>query len=157
MRLAFCWSLNRKLREGALSEKDEIEHLFAQYVAAVGAKDVDAFVALFDDDVRAFDMWGRWSYDGIDAWRGMAREWFGSLGDERVAVEFGEARITVGGELAIAEAFVTFKALSAAGEELRSLQNRLTWALRRDARGWKVLHEHTSAPLDDTAKAIFRR
>ena len=32
------------------------------------AKDVDAFAALFDVDVRVFDMWGVWSYDGIAAW-----------------------------------------------------------------------------------------
>ena len=31
---------------------------------AVHAKDVDAFVAIFGDDVRVFDMWGR-SHDGI--------------------------------------------------------------------------------------------
>lgn len=42
------------------------------YAAAVRAKDVDAFVSLYAKDVRVFDMWGRWSYDGVDAWRSMA-------------------------------------------------------------------------------------
>lgn len=37
------------------------------YAAAVRAKDVDAFVSLYAKDVRVFDMWGRWSYDGVDA------------------------------------------------------------------------------------------
>lgn len=36
--------------------------------AAVLAKDVDAFVALYDRDVLVFDMWRVWSYDGIAAW-----------------------------------------------------------------------------------------
>jgi ketosteroid isomerase-like protein len=39
------------------------------YKAAVKAKDVDAFVALYDQDVRVFDLWGVWSYQGVEAWR----------------------------------------------------------------------------------------
>jgi hypothetical protein len=36
---------------------------------AVLAKDVEAFVALYDADVRIFDPFGAWSHRGIDAWR----------------------------------------------------------------------------------------
>ncbi|CAB3778191.1 hypothetical protein LMG28614_00563 [Paraburkholderia ultramafica] len=32
-----------------------------RYKAAVFAKDVDSFVALYDGDVLVFDMWGVWS------------------------------------------------------------------------------------------------
>ena len=140
---------------------NELEQPVAQaiegYTAAVRAKDVDAFVALFADDVRVFDMWGRWTYDGLDAWRDMAEEWFGSLGDEQVAVEFDDVEAFVAGDTAVASAILTFRGLSAAGEELRSMQNRLTWALRRSGDGWKIVHEHTSAPLGEDAKAIFSR
>ena len=112
------------------------------------AKDVEAFVSIFADDVRVFDMWGTWSHDGIDAWRQMATDWFGSLGDERVRVDFDEVRSTVGEDVALVSAFVTFTGLSADGDELRSLNNRLTRALRRTEGVWKVVHEHTSAPVD---------
>ena len=54
------------------------------------AKDVDAFVGLYADDVRNFDLWSEWSYDGKDALRGMVAEWFGSLPDDEVVV--GEVR-----------------------------------------------------------------
>lgn len=37
-------------------EKPVIQVLDA-YKAAVAAKDVDAFVALYDQDVRVFDLW----------------------------------------------------------------------------------------------------
>jgi uncharacterized protein (TIGR02246 family) len=128
------------------------------YKAAVHAKDVDAFMALFDDDVRIFDMWGRWSYDGAAAWRAMAADWFGSLGGERVAVDFDEVQTLVAGDLAVASAFVTFTGLSADGRKLRSLNNRLTWALRLQAGTWKVVHEHTSAPVaHETGKVTLQR
>jgi ketosteroid isomerase-like protein len=61
-----------------------IEQVLAGYAAAVRAKDVDGFVRLYAKDARVFDMWGRWSYDGADAWRTMAEEWFGSLGTDQV-------------------------------------------------------------------------
>jgi uncharacterized protein (TIGR02246 family) len=136
-----------------------IEQVLEGYVAAVRAKDVDGFVALYADDVRVFDMWGRWSYDGADAWRGMAEEWFGSLGEEQVAVEFDDVQTVVGDEVAGVHAFVTYKGLSAEGAELRAMNNRLTWALQKTAAdGWKIVHEHSSAPTDfDTGKVLLKR
>lgn len=136
-----------------------IEGLFERYAAAAQEKDVDGFLSLYDDDVRSFDMWGRWSYDGIGEYRAMVEEWFGGLGDERVAVEFDDVREVVGDDVAAASAYVTFRGLSADGTELRSMNNRITWALRRDPGGaWKVAHEHTSAPIDPaTAKVVLKR
>jgi uncharacterized protein (TIGR02246 family) len=140
-------------------EVDVIEQLLEEYAESVRAKDVDRFVALYDDAVRVFDMWGRWSYDGVAAWREMAVEWFGSLGSEQVAVEFEEVQTMVGDDVAVANAFVTFRGLSAEGDELRAMHNRLTWALRKQPDGtWKVVHEHSSAPADfETGRIALQR
>jgi uncharacterized protein (TIGR02246 family) len=128
------------------------------YKAAVFAKDVDAFVSLYDRDVRIFDMWGSWSYDGLEAWRGMVSEWFASLGTERVGVVMDDVRITVAHDLAVVHAFLTFKGLSAEGKELRAMQNRLTCTLRKVDGAWKIFHEHTSSPADfETAKVMLKR
>jgi len=126
----------------------DVGSLLEAYRDAVHAKDVDAFVAIFADDVRVFDMWGAWSHDGIDSWREMAEGWFGSLGDERVRVEFEDVQTAGGDDAAVLSAFVTFAGLSADGMELRSMNNRLTWGLRKTDGTWKVVHEHTSAPVD---------
>lgn len=73
-----------------MSGSESVQSALQAYTDAVYAKDVDAFVAVFDDEVRVFDMWGSWSHDGIEAWRAMAVGWFDSLGDERVRVEFAD-------------------------------------------------------------------
>ncbi len=140
-------------------EVDVIEQLLQEYARSVRAKDVDRFVALYDDEVRVFDMWGRWSYDGAAAWREMALEWFGSLKSEQVAVVFEDVQTVVGDEVAVADAFVTYKGLSADGDELRAMSNRLTWALRKLPDGrWKVVHEHSSSPADlETGKVKLQR
>ena len=70
-----------------------MEEMLNAYAAAVRTKDVDAFVGLYADDVRNFDLWAEWSYDGKEALRGMVAEWFGSLpDDEVVAVKFDDVR-----------------------------------------------------------------
>jgi len=128
------------------------------YKAAVNAKDVDTFVSLYDQDVTVFDMWGEWSYKGVEAWRRMVTDWFGSLGNERVVVELNSAQVITEHNIAIVHAFVTFKGISAEGEALRAMQNRFTWVLKNREGVWKILHEHSSAPIDfETSKVILQR
>jgi len=136
-----------------------MEQILQTYATAVRAKDVDAFMDLYADDVRNFDLWNEWSYDGKDELRGMVSEWFGSLGDdEEVLVEWDDVRAQTGEDVAGLSAFLTYSAVSPTGEKLRSMNNRLTWLLRKDADGtWKIAHEHTSGPAGEGGKVQLQR
>ena len=134
-----------------------MNELLEAYADAVRAKDVEAFLALYAEDVRTFDLWERWSYDGREELRAMVTEWFGSLGTDTVEVEFDEVRSEAGDGVAAVSAFTTFRGISAEGEELRSMNNRLTWILRKDGEGWKIAHEHTSAPAGGEGKVSLQR
>ena len=128
------------------------------YKAAVNAKDVDTFVSLYDQDVVVSDMWGEWSYTGVEAWRRIVTDWFGLLASERVVVEFTNAQVITEQSIAVVHTFVTFKGISAAGEALRAMQNRFTWVLKNSGGVWKILHEHSSAPVDfETSNVILQR
>ena len=142
-----------------VTERKEVEAILDHYRTAVYAKDVDAFIELYDEDARVFDLWGRWLYRGSAEWRKPAAEWFGSLGTERSSPEFHDVQIDFGDGVAAVHAFVTYKGLSAEGKELRSMDNRITWVLRKNSEGaWKIVHEHTSAPADfETGKVTLRR
>ncbi|MDO6434465.1 nuclear transport factor 2 family protein [Flavitalea sp. BT771] len=135
----------------------EIESLFETYKNAVFQKDVEAFLSIFDEHVRIFDMW-EWTYEGLVSWREMVKGWFGSLGTERVVVTFDEVQVEAAGGMAVASAYVRFAAISEQGEELRYLQNRLTWVAQQKGGVWKIIHEHTSGPVDgETMKVIMKR
>jgi len=135
-----------------------VEQILKAYAAAVNAKDVDGFAALYDENVCVFDLWGAWKYQGIKAWRAMAEEWFSSLGSERVAVEFDDVQSKQTPHLAFVSAFAKYTAVSAEGKILRSLQNRLTCVLELKDGTWKITHEHTSAPADHkTLKVSLKR
>ena len=137
---------------------DPVHQALARYSAAAYEKDVDAFVALYSADLHVFDMWNSGELRGIDAWRAMAAGWFSSLGDERVVVKATDVVATVNGELAMGHATLTYTAISADGQELRSLDNRITLAMRRVGNAWKIFHEHTSGPIDHkTMKGVIKR
>ena len=134
-----------------------VRQALAAYQAAVLAKDVDAFVAIYADDARIFELWGTWEHD-IASWREMAKGWFAFLGDERSVVEAHDVRTQVSGDMALLTASLTYRAVDASGQALRSLDNRLSWVLRERGGRWFVVHEHTSVPLaHDGGKGIFKR
>lgn len=125
-----------------------ITQMINAYKDAVRAKDIDAFCAIYDADVHIFDMWNHWTTQGIDKWGTMARGWFTSLGSEYVTVEARDVESAVTDEMAFGHAIFTYTAFSANGEKLRSLDNRITMVLKRSGDSWKVIHEHSSAPID---------
>jgi ketosteroid isomerase-like protein len=135
-----------------------IARVLDSYSAAVHAKDVAAFIRLYHPDVRVFDAWGIWSYEGAQAWQRAVEAWFTSLGTERVKVSFEDVKTSQGRESAVVSAIVTYAAVSAQGEPLRAMQNRLTWALQVSGHVLRIVHEHTSAPIGfEDQKAIVQR
>jgi ketosteroid isomerase-like protein len=121
-------------------------------------KDVDGLLSLYSSDFVAFDMWGPWCHIGEVVWREMNQEWLSSLGSESVTVEFHDIRTIPGSEVAAAYATVSYKAISETGEILRSMENRLTWVAKRENGGWKIIHQHTSAPITPgTLTAVLHR
>ena len=141
-----------------MSDADQpLRAALAAYQAAVLAKDADAFVAIYAEDARIFELWGTWEHD-IASWREMAKGWFAFLGDQCSVVTAHDVRTQVSGDMAMLSASLTYAAIDAGGQPLRSLDNRLTWVLRQRGGRWQVVHEHTSVPLaHEDGKGIFKR
>ena len=132
--------------------------MLEQYKAAVLARDADALLRLYDPQVRVFDAWGVWSYEGSEAWRRAVEGWFSSLGAERVLVAFDEVRMSVGKEISMLSTIVSYASINPQGEPLRAMQNRLTWGLKTAGHVPRIVHEHTSAPLGfEDMKGILQR
>ena len=130
-----------------------------RYIAAVFEKDVDALMGLYDDDIRIFDLWGVWVYDSPAEWRQSVTDWFASVSEQqRVGVSFDDVHISATEDLATLLAVITYSEVGPDGATQESMQNRLTWILKRRGDVWKIVHEHTSAPVDfETAKVDLQR
>jgi ketosteroid isomerase-like protein len=136
----------------------DIARIVGIYESAVFKKDVEAFMRLYEPSVRVYDAWGVWSYEGSDAWQRAVEGWFTSLGTERVRVTFDEVQTWMGKDVSSVSAIVTYAGFSAEGEQLRAMQNRITWVLRTIGHVPRIVHEHTSAPLGfNDSKAILAR
>jgi ketosteroid isomerase-like protein len=63
-----------------------------------------------------------------------------------------------GPELALLSATGRYAAIAADGKEVRSMQNRFSWGLKRVGNAWKIVHEHTSVPIGfSDLKGILQR
>lgn len=128
------------------------------YEAAVAARDIDAFMRLYDQAARVFDAWGVWSYEGLPAWQVAVEGWFASHPNDRFTVAFEDVRSLSTPSFASVSAMVTYAVVSAQGEQLNSMQNRLTWVLKTSGHVPRIVHEHTSAPIGfEDQKAILQR
>jgi uncharacterized protein (TIGR02246 family) len=137
-------------------ESNPVTTILENYTSAVLAKDVDAFLDLYADDTLVFDSWGSWEYAGVDAWRPMVQMWFDSLGDKLCEARFTEVVATVRDDVAFAHAAVRYAEVTADGEQVDAMMNRITMGLEKRQGQWKIAHEHTSMPLDmESATGIF--
>ena len=128
------------------------------YKSAIYKKEVETLMHLYDPGVRVFDTWGIWSYEGAAAWQRAVEGWFTSLGSERVKVSFDDVRTSAGRDFSLVSAIVTYAGVSETGEPLRAMQNRLTWVLKLGGHAFRIVHEHSSAPVGfEDMKAILQR
>ena len=135
-----------------------INRVLESYKASVYSKDVGAFMRLYDPKVRIFDAWGIWSYEGASVWQMAVEAWFTSLGTEKVKVTFDEVQVIGNSEFSVVSAIVTYAGQSAQGEQIRTMQNRISWALKASSHVLRIVHEHTSAPVGfEDMKAILQR
>lgn len=123
---------------------------FASYKQAAWEKDFQTMTSLYDKEIVIFDMWDDGFLTDFETWAKIIKEWLGSLGDERVQVDFENVKIQESGDTGFAHALIGFKAISADGEVLRSMKNRISLGFMKRSDGWKVVHQHTSAPVSSS-------
>jgi ketosteroid isomerase-like protein len=142
-----------------VSEIDvSVSRVIEAYKAAVAARDIDAFMRLYDPAVRIFDAWGVWSYEGIPAWKAPIESWFATHPDDRHVVTFEDVSCVSTPTMVSVAAVVTYAMVSARSEPVGAMQNRLTWILKPGAGGLSIVHEHTSVPVGfEDQKAILQR
>ena len=145
-------------QESDVSEEDpSVTRVAKAYAEAVAARDIDAFIRLYDPSVRVFDAWGVWSYEGIAAWRVAIANWFASDPNERLKVTFDEVTVVSSPAFASMTAMVTYAMVSAQGEPKNSIRNRLTWVIDTSGPLPRIIHEHTSVPVRfEDGKAILQ-
>lgn len=137
---------------------EAISRLQEKYIHAVSSRNVSALVQLYDPKARIFDAWGVWEYQGTESWQIAIEGWLSSNPAGKLLVSFTDCTVVGNLELASMGAIVNYSMVAADGQELQSMQNRMTWVVRTSGHNLRIIHEHTSAPIGfDDMKAILKR
>lgn len=112
-------------------------------------------IGLYDDNAVIFDMWKQGYQTGLAEWSIVIKDWLGSLGEEKVNVIFEMIEIHEGDNVGFGSALITFQAISIGNIIIRSMKNRITLGFIKEKDVWKVVHQHTSAPINSDLEAIL--
>lgn len=111
---------------------------------------------LYHPEAELFDMWEAYHLHGITNITRMVIDWFDSLGNEQLEVDFSEIELRNSDTTAFAYAFAHYRAIDTTGAVLRQMKNRMTVCLVKNENHWTVLHQHTSIPISSKdIKGIF--
>jgi ketosteroid isomerase-like protein len=132
-----------------------IQDYFAIYERSAWEKDTESMIGLYHDNVVIFDMWNQGYQTGLRDWSVIIKNWFDSLKEEKVIVSFEMIEIHESDNVGFANALITFQAVSTGDAILRSMRNRITLGFTKEEEVWKVIHQHTSAPINSTLGAIL--
>jgi ketosteroid isomerase-like protein len=115
-------------------------------VRAVRAKDVEALLSSYADDVVTFDLVAPLSNVGADAVRQRVTEWFASF-QGSIEYEIRDASCAIAGDLAFEHHLTHVRGTTTAGAKI-DMWFRETVGFRRLGARWKVTHQHSSVPFD---------
>ncbi|TLF42573.1 YybH family protein [Maribacter aurantiacus] len=125
----------------------ETKNFFTTYKDAVWKKDAKALINLYSPEMVAFDMWDQGFYGSLKEWIPEMEHWLGSLGEERVQVDFDRIRLHESDALGFVSGYISFKAIAPDGRVLREMTNRISVGFTKENGDWKVVHQHISAPV----------
>jgi ketosteroid isomerase-like protein len=128
---------------------------FTIYKQTAWNKDINSMIALYDDEVVIYDMWEKGYQTGLVDWSGVIKDWLSSLGEEKVNVNFEMINVRESGDVGFGNSLVSYQAIAPDTTILRSMKNRITIGFHKKNGVWKVIHQHTSAPINDALTAIL--
>lgn len=132
----------------------ELRDLIESWRVAAQAKDLDRIVAHYAPDILAFDAIAQLQFKGVEAYR---KHWEACLAmcPGAMIFELHDLSIEAGDGVAFAHGLSRCGTIKENGEEQAGWM-RMTAGYRRTNAGWKVVHEHFSAPFDvASGKALF--
>jgi uncharacterized protein (TIGR02246 family) len=138
------------------AETERIRALLDEYTTAIRNKDADAVIALYTDDVVAFDLAPPLRLEServLD--RDALRSWFDTWSGP-IESESRDLTIRVAGDLAYAFALQHMTGTKTDGEESDLWFRATACFARRDGR-WRIAHVHNSVPfaMDGSGRALL--
>jgi uncharacterized protein (TIGR02246 family) len=136
--------------EAQTKDEQEIRALIQQLIAAAKAKNVNEIMSAYvaDEHLMVFDVTPPLRFAGAKAYQ---KDWedFLAAFPGPLEVELGEPSITADGTLGFSHEIDTWRATDPEGKKV-SFTVRQTYVYRKVDGQWRIIHDHTSVPVDVT-------
>ena len=132
----------------------EIRVLLERWAISVRERDLDGILSAYTPDVVAFDAIGALRFNGLEPYR---EHWRHCLGLTQGEVLFETQEVHIEQEDALACVYgICHCGCENEKGELEGGWMRFTQLLRQGRDGWRIIHEHWSAPFDpQSGKTCF--
>lgn len=137
---------------------ETVQNVLDQYKTAVYNQDIELFMELYDDSIHVYDSWNTWEVTSKVQWMNVIENWFNGLKRDMstLKVSFEDCVITENANIAFIYSSVRFSEFNSHNIEFRHLTNRFTLGLKYINNKWKIVHEHSSLPIDsDKGVGLF--
>ena len=128
-------------------DKKDVEALIESWVVAARIGDVKTILGLYTPDILAFDAIGSLQFKGTDAYRKHWEICMSHMSGGEMIMEVHELDVHVGGDIAFAHYVSLCGGTDENGKEQTGWM-RATVCCQKTANGWRICHEHYSAPFD---------
>ena len=127
-----------------------IQDCLDHYAASVLNQNIHQFMSLYDDSVHIFDSWNVWEIKSKSEWRKIIENWFNGLKNDSstLKVTFNDTSIFENSDIAFIHTSIRFSEFNTLNAEFRHVTNRFTFGLKRINDEWRIVHEHSSLPID---------
>jgi uncharacterized protein (TIGR02246 family) len=133
---------------------NEIRDWLDRWTKAFAKQDVDAIMALYADDVIAYDIVPPLQYIGKDAYRADYQQFFSQY-EGNLHVEVRDLHVNATGDLGYAAGLELISGTLKSGQK-SSIWLRFTSLFRKLDGHWLDFHDHVSVPADiETGKAML--
>ncbi len=131
------------------SDAAEIRAGLEMRVRAVRAKDVEALMVTYAQDVVTFDIVAPFSNNDASAVRKRVTDWFSSF-QTPIDYEVRDVSLFVAGDVVFDHHFTRVRGTNNSGARI-DMWFRETLGYRKIDGAWKVSHQHSSVPFDMTS------
>lgn len=136
------------------SDQQQVRDLIEAWCAAARKSDLDAIMACYTPDVLAFDAIAALQFRGVEAYRKHWEFCIQYMPGGEFILDVHDLEVVVDGSVAFAHYLSRCGCRDEQGNEQAGWM-RATVCCRRLADGWRIAHEHYSAPFDpESGKAL---
>lgn len=134
-------------KSSAATDEAQVRERIESWTKALRAKDLDALMSHYAEDVVVFDVPPPLQYVGAVAYRKNWADWFASFIGPIVGYEISDLSITTGANVAFSRSLNRITGARTSGENT-DVWVRATVCFRKIGGTWMVTHEHLSVPIN---------